>query len=66
MKRSYTQKETESTFVAAQEQALCIRNVRNVVCEENVQSICLVCGVADETVVHIMSKCSKLAQEVYK
>ena len=30
---------------------------------ENVESICRVCGAADETVAHIVSECSKLAQE---
>ena len=30
---------------------------------ENVQSICYVCGTADETVVHIVSECQKLAQQ---
>ena len=33
---------------------------------ENVQSICRVCGSADETVAHIASECSKLAQKEYK
>ena len=31
-----------------------------------VQSICRVCGAADETVAHIVSECSKLAQKEYK
>ena len=33
---------------------------------ENVQSICRVCGAADETVAQIVSECSKLAQKEYK
>ena len=56
-------KETESTIVAAQDQALCTRNLRNA---KNVKSICRVCGAADETVVHIVSDCSKIAQKEYK
>ena len=66
MKKDSLKKETESTIVAAQDQALCTRNLRNVVYGENVQSICRVCGVADETVAHIVSECSKIAQKEYK
>ena len=33
---------------------------------ENVQSICVICGVADETVAHIVSECSNLAQKEHK
>ena len=51
MKRGYLKKETESTIVAAQDQALCTRNV---VYGENVQSVCRVFGAADETVAHIV------------
>ena len=34
--------------------------------EKTVQSICRVCGAADETVAHIVSECSELAQKEYK
>ena len=64
MKKDSLKKETESTIVAAQDQALCTRNLRNVVYGENTQSVCRVCGAADET--HIVSECSKLAQNEYK
>ena len=63
LQKGYLKKETRSTIVAAQDQAPCTRNMRNVVYGENVQSICRVCGAADETVAHIISKCSKLAQK---
>ena len=33
---------------------------------ENVQSICCVCGAADETVAHVVSECSKLTQKECK
>ena len=59
-------KETEITIVAAQDQALCTRNMSNVVYGENVQPICRVCAAADETVAHIVSECSKLVQKKYK
>ena len=66
MKKVYLKKETESTIVAAQDQALRTRYFRNAVYRENVESICRVCGAADETVAHIISECSKLAQKEYK
>ena len=66
MKNSYLKKETESTIVAAQDQALCTRNLRNAVYRENVESICRACGAADETVVFIVSEYSKLVEKEYK
>ena len=66
LRKGYLKKETESTIVAAQYQVLCTRNMMNVVYGENVQSISCVCGAADETVGHIVSECSKLAQKNYK
>ena len=33
---------------------------------ENVESICQVCGAADETVAHIVSECPKLVEKEYK
>ena len=66
MKKGHLKKDTESTIVAAQDQALCERNLRNKVYGENFGSICRVCGAADETVAHIISGCSKLVQKEYK
>ena len=66
MKKGYLKKETENTIVAAQDQALCTRNLRNMVYGESVQSICCVCDAADEAVANIVSECSKLAQKEYK
>ena len=50
LKKGYLKKETESTIVAAQDQALCTRNMGKVVYGENIQSICCACGAADEAV----------------
>ena len=60
LQKGYLKKKTESTMT------LCRRNLRNVFYGENVQSICCVCGAADETVAHVVSECSKLAQKEYK
>ena len=66
LKKGYVKEETESAIIAAQDQTVCTRNLRNVVCGENVQSICRVYSATDETVAHIVSECSKLAQKEYK
>ena len=65
LKKGYLKKETESTIVAAQDQALCTRNMRNVFVEKIFQSICRVCGVFEEPVAHIVLKGSKLVQKEY-
>ena len=56
MKKGYLKKETESNIVAAQDQAN----------GKNIQSIRRVSVVGDETVAHIVSNFSKLAQKEYK
>ena len=66
MKKGYLKKETESTIIAAQDQALYTRNMRKTAYGENVDSTCRVCGYADETVAHIVAQCQKLAQKEYK
>ena len=66
LKKGQLSKETENTIVAAQDQALCTSNLRNVVYRENAQFLCRVCRVDEERVAHIVSECSILAQEEYK
>ena len=66
MKKGNLKKETESTIKAAQDQAPCTRKLRNAVYGENVQSICRVCGAADEKIAYIVSECSKLVQKECK
>jgi len=66
LRKGYLKKETESTIIAAQDQALCTRNLRKQVYGEDIDSSCRVCGAAEETVAHIVSECQKLAQKEYK
>ena len=66
LKKGYLKKETESTIIAARDQALCTRNMRKTVYGENGDSTCRVCGSAYETVAHIVTECQKLAQKEYK
>ena len=51
---------------STQDQALCTRNMRKTMHGENVHSTCRVCGSADETLIHIVAECPKLAQKEYK
>ena len=62
LKKGHLKKETESNILAAQDQP----DVQGKCTRNNVQSICHVCGAADEIVVHIVSKWSKFEQKEYK
>ena len=66
LKKGFLKKETESTIIAAQDQALCTRNMRKAVYGENVDSTCKVCDSADKTVAHIVVECRKLAHKQYE
>ena len=59
-------KETESLIVAAQDQALPTRAHKVHVEKLNVSPLCRMCGQADETVMHLLVECQKLAQLEYK
>lgn len=66
LRKGYLKRETESTIIAAQDQALRTRNLRKSVYGEDIDPSCRVCGAAEETVAHIVSECQKLAQKEYK
>ena len=66
LRKCYLKKETESTIIAAQDQALCTRNTRKNVYGEDIDYKCRVCGTADEAVAHIVSECPKLSQTDFK
>jgi hypothetical protein len=59
-------KETEGLLLAAQDQALLTRNYQVSVMKEAGSKKCRMCGARDETVMHILSECEKLAQGEYK
>ena len=60
-------RETEGTILAAQEQALRTRSIqRRIEHRIEVDPKCRLCGQKDETINHIISECSKLAQKEYK
>jgi len=66
LKKGALKKETESTIIAAQDQAITTNNIRKIIYKENVSSLCRMCGKYDETIAHITSECPKLAQNEYK
>ena len=66
LKRGSLKRQTESLIIAAQDQAL-ETNYRKAKVEHSRESaLCRMCKIKDETVVHIVSECIKLAQAEYK
>ena len=57
---------TESMIMAAQEQAIRTNSIKAKIDKTREESKCRMCGQVDETVNHIISECSKLAQKEYK
>ena len=57
---------TESMIMAAQEQAIHTNVIKAKIDKTQEESKCRMCGHVDETVNHIISECSKLAQKEYK
>ena len=60
------QRETESLVVAAQNQSIRANLVKARVNKNQGDSLCRVCRKVDESIDHIASSCSKLAQKEYK
>ena len=59
-------RETESLILAAQEQAIRTNVIKAKIDNTQEQSKCRMCGEKDETVNHLISECSKMAQREYK
>ena len=57
---------TESMIMAAQEQAIRTNVIKAKIDKTQEESKCRMCGQVDETVNHIISECSNLAQKEYK
>ena len=58
--------ETESLLIAAQDNAIRTNHIKARIDKTQQNSKCRLCGDRDETINHIISKCSKLAQKEYK
>ena len=59
-------RETESLLIAAQDNAIRTNHIKVRIDKTQQNSKCRLCGDRDETINHIISECSKLAQREYK
>ena len=66
IKRGSLKRETESLIVAAQDQALRTNYRKAKIEKSTTDSKCRLCKTRDETVSHLTSECSKIAQTEYK
>ena len=66
LRRGNLKRETESLIIAAQDNAIRTNYVKAKIDRTQQNSKCRMCGERDETVNHIISECSKLAQREYK
>ena len=57
---------TESLLIAAQDNAIRTNHIKARIDKTQQNSKCRLCGDRDETINHIISECSKLAQKEYK
>ena len=65
LKKSRLKKETEGMIMAAQDQALRTKSIKRIIDKQNVSAKCIMCREGDETVSHIVSECTNLAQKQY-
>ena len=59
-------RETESLLIAAQDNTIRTNNIAAWIDKTQQNSKCRLCGDRDETINHIISECSKLAQKEFK
>ena len=66
LRKGNFKRETESLLMAAQNSAIRTNHIKTRIDKTPQNNICRLCGDRDETINHIMSECSKLAQKEYK
>ena len=66
LKRGKLKKETEGFIIAAQDQALRTNAIKVHIDKQGGSALCRLCGDKEETVDHLVSCCSKIAQTDYK
>ena len=59
-------RETESLLIAAQNNVIRTKHIKAIIDKTQQNSRCRLCGDRDETIIHIISECSKLARKEYK
>ena len=66
LRKSNLKRETESFLIAAQDNAIRTNHIKARIDKMQQNSKCRLCGDRDETINHIISECSKLAQKEYE
>ena len=66
LRKGNLKRETESLLIAAQGNAIRTNHIKARIDKTQQNSKCRLCGDRDETINHIISECSKLAQKEYK
>ena len=66
LRKGNFKRETESHLIAAQDNAIRTNHIKARIDKTQQKSKCRLCGDRDETINHIISECSKLAQREYK
>ena len=66
LRKGNFKRETESLLIAAQDSAIRTNHIKARIDNTQQNSKCRLCGDRDETINHIISECSKLAQREYK
>ena len=66
LRKGNFKRETESLLIAAQNNAIRTNQIKARIDKTQQSSKCRLCGDRDETINHIISECSKLAQKEYK
>ena len=59
-------RKTESLLIVAQDNAIRTNHIKARIDKTQQNSKCRLCGDRDETINHVISECSKLAQKEYK
>ena len=65
LRKGNLKRETESLLIAAQNNAVRTNHIKARIDKTQQNSKCWLCGDRDETINHIISECSKLAQKEY-
>ena len=66
LRKGNLKRQTESFLIAAQDNAIRTNHIKARIDKAQQNSKCRLCGDRDETINHIISECSKLAQKEYK
>ena len=66
LRKGNIKRETEFLLIAAQNNAIRTNHIKSRIDKTQQNSKCRLCGDRDETINHIISECSKLAQKEYK